>query len=183
MSAAKHDMRRIMGHFATGVCVVSTRREDGEPVATTVNAVTSVSLEPPLLLVCLAHDSETLAAVQESGRFAVNVLAESQREHSVRFAAKGQRARTGEVDFGEHQPGIPCLPGALATIACRVSAMHRGGDHMIVIGEALSTSSTEAEDAPLLFFRGSYSRLQHEHATTPQSRPGRRRVAVLERIG
>ena len=92
MSAPKHDMRTVMGHFATGVCVVSTRRGDGKPVATTVNAVTSVSLEPPLLLVCLAHDSETLAAVEESGRFAVNVLAESQREHSIRFAAKG-RAR------------------------------------------------------------------------------------------
>ena len=96
MSAPKHDMRTVMGHFATGVCVVSTRRGDGEPVATTVNAVTSVSLEPPLLLVCLAHNSETLAAVEESGRFAVNVLAESQREHSIRFAAKGsarERAR------------------------------------------------------------------------------------------
>jgi flavin reductase (DIM6/NTAB) family NADH-FMN oxidoreductase RutF len=183
VSAPKHDMRTVMGHFATGVCVVSTRRGDGEPVATTVNAVTSVSLEPPLLLVCLAHDSETLAAVEESGRFAVNVLAESQREHSIRFAAKGERAKTREVDFGEHQPGIPCLPGALATIACRVSAMHRGGDHMIVIGEALSSSSAEAEDTPLLFFRGSYSRLQRERTATPRGRPGRRRIAVLERIG
>jgi flavin reductase (DIM6/NTAB) family NADH-FMN oxidoreductase RutF len=183
VSAPKHDMRTVMGHFATGVCVVSTRRGDGEPVATTVNAVTSVSLEPPLLLVCLAHDSETLAAVEESGRFAVNVLAESQREHSIRFAAKGERTKTREVDFGEHQPGIPCLPGALATIACRVSAMHRGGDHMIVIGEALSSSSAEAEDTPLLFFRGSYSRLQRERTATPRGRPGRRRIAVLERIG
>jgi flavin reductase (DIM6/NTAB) family NADH-FMN oxidoreductase RutF len=183
VSAPKHDMRTVMGHFATGVCVVSTRRGDGKPVATTVNAVTSVSLEPPLLLVCLAHDSETLAAVEESGRFAVNVLAESQREHSIRFAAKGERANAREVDFGEHQPGIPCLPGALATIACRVSAMHRGGDHMIVIGEALSSSSAEAEDTPLVFFRGSYSHLQRERTTTLQHQPGRRRVAALRRIG
>ena len=183
MSAPKHDMRKVMGHFATGVCVVSTQRGDGEPVATTVNAVTSVSLEPPLLLVCLAHDSETLAAVEDSGLFAVNVLAESQREHSIRFAAKGERARTREVRFSEHHPGVPCLPGALATVACRVSAMHRGGDHMIVIGEALSTSSAEGEDAPLLFFRGGYSLLQRERPLAPRRRPGRRRVAVLERIG
>jgi flavin reductase (DIM6/NTAB) family NADH-FMN oxidoreductase RutF len=175
-------MRTVMGHFATGVCVVSTRRGDGAPVATTVNAVTSVSLEPPLLLVCLAHDSETLAAVEESGRFAVNVLAESQREHSIRFAAKGERANTREVDFGEHRPGVPCLPGALATIACRVSAMHRGGDHMIVIGEALATSSAEDEDEPLLFFRGSYSYLQRERTAAPRRRPRHSRVAVLERI-
>ncbi len=184
MSSPKHDMRTVMGHFATGVCVISTRRGEGEPVATTVNAVTSVSLEPPLLLVCLAHDSETLAAVEESGRFAVNVLAESQREHSIRFAAKGERARTREVEFSEHQPGIPSLPGALATIACRVHAMHRGGDHMIVVGEALSTSSSvEGEDEPLLFFRGSYSRLQRERGTTLQHQPGRRRAAALRRIG
>jgi len=160
MSAAKHDMRTVMGHFATGVCVVSTRASDGSAVGTTVNAVTSVSLEPPLLLVCLAHDSETLAAVRASSRFAVSILAESQQEHSNRFAAKGERARPREVDFSEHDPGLPCLPDALATLACRVSAIHRGGDHMIVIGEALSTSSAQADVAPLLFFRGSYSRLE-----------------------
>jgi flavin reductase (DIM6/NTAB) family NADH-FMN oxidoreductase RutF len=167
MSAAKHDMRTVMGHFATGVCIVSTRRGDGNPVGTTVNAVTSVSLEPPLLLVCLAHDSETLAAVRASSRFAVSILAEGQEEHSTRFAAKGQRARPREVDFSEHDlggrnVGLPCLPGALATIACRVSTIHRGGDHMIVIGEALSMSSAQDGVAPLLFFRGSYSRLEHK---------------------
>jgi flavin reductase (DIM6/NTAB) family NADH-FMN oxidoreductase RutF len=161
MSVAEHDMRTVMGHFATGVCVLSTRRGDGSPVGTTVNAVTSVSLEPPLLLVCLAHDSETLSAVRASSRFAVSILAEDQREHSTRFAAKGEQARAQEVEFGEHDPGLPCLPDALATLACRVSAIHRGGDHTIVIGEALSMSSAQDDLAPLLFFRGSYSRLQH----------------------
>jgi flavin reductase (DIM6/NTAB) family NADH-FMN oxidoreductase RutF len=159
MSAAKHDMRTVMGHFATGVCVVSTRRSDGSPVGTTVNAVTSVSLEPPLLLVCLAHESETLAAVTASSRFAVSILAEGQREHSDRFAAKGEHARSQEVEFSEHDPGLPCLPDALATLACRVSAIHRAGDHTIVIGEALSMSSASEDAAPLLFFRGSYTQL------------------------
>jgi flavin reductase (DIM6/NTAB) family NADH-FMN oxidoreductase RutF len=162
MSAAKHDMRTVMGHFATGVCVLSARREDGSPVGTTVNAVTSVSLEPPLLLVCLAHDSETLAAVKGSLRFAVSVLAESQQEHSDRFAAKGEAAQAQEVELIEHDTGVPCLPDALATLACRVSAMHSAGDHMIVIGEALSTSSAQEDLAPLLFFRGRYSRLAGE---------------------
>ena len=174
MSAAKHDMRTVMGHFATGVCVVSTRRGDGSPVGTTVNAVTSVSLEPPLLLVCLAHDSETLAAVQASSRFAVSILAEGQREHSDRFAAKGDEARAEEVEFSEHDLDVPCLPGALATIACRVSAIHEGGDHLIVIGEALSMSRVSEDVAPLLFFRGSYSRLERRRLT---------RVATLERVG
>jgi|HubBroStandDraft_2_1064218.scaffolds.fasta_scaffold00412_12 flavin reductase (DIM6/NTAB) family NADH-FMN oxidoreductase RutF len=183
MSAPKHDMRTVMGHFATGVCIVSARRNDGKPVGTTVNAVTSVSLEPPLLLVCLAHESETLSAVSTSSRFAVSILAESQREHSIRFAAKGEQAKPREVDFSEHHPGLPCLPDALATVACRVNAIHRGGDHMIVIGEALSMSSAERDDAPLLFFRGSYSRLERERLAVPKQPARRRRVAVLERIG
>ncbi len=148
-----------MGHFATGVCVISARRADGSPVATTVNAVTSVSLEPPLLLVCLARDSETLAAVMESSRFAVSILTEEQREHSVRFAAKGEQAHAEEVDFSEHDADVPCLEDALATIACRISAVHEGGDHMIVLAEALSMSSAGRDVAPLLFFRGSYTRL------------------------
>jgi flavin reductase (DIM6/NTAB) family NADH-FMN oxidoreductase RutF len=183
MSAAEHDMRTVMGHFATGVCVVSTRRGDGSPVGTTVNAVTSVSLDPPLLLVCLAHESETLAAVRWSSRFAVSILAEGQREHSSRFAAKGGQARAREVDFSEHAPGLPCLPGALATVACRVDAMHHAGDHTIVIGEALAMSSGERDDAPLLFFRGSYSRLERESPAAPEQPVRRRRVAALEHVG
>lgn len=189
MSVAKHDMRTVMGHFATGVCVVSTRRGDGNPVATTVNAVTSVSLEPPLLLVCLAHHSETLAAVRTASHFIVSILAEGQQAHSNRFAAKGEQARSHEVEFGEHHLGLPCLPDALATVACRVGTMHRAGDHTIVIGEALSMSSAPEEVAPLLFFRGSYSRLERARPVAPKrpaatKRPaGRRRVAVLEHLG
>jgi flavin reductase (DIM6/NTAB) family NADH-FMN oxidoreductase RutF len=175
--SAKHDMRTVMGHFATGVCVLSTRRGDGSPVGTTVNAVTSVSLEPPLLLVCLAHDSETLAAVSASSRFAVSVLAEHQREHSDRFAAKGEQARPREVDFSEHEPGLPYLPDALATLACRVDAIHRAGDHMIVIGEALSMSSAQEDLAPLLFFRGRYSRLErHPNLIKPIEKMREREV-------
>jgi 3-hydroxy-9,10-secoandrosta-1,3,5(10)-triene-9,17-dione monooxygenase reductase component len=159
VSAQGQDLRTVMGHFATGVCVISTRRGDGTPVGTTVNAVTSVSLDPPLLLVCLARDSETLAAVMGSSRFAVSILTEEQREHSVRFAAKGGQARPEEVEFSEHDAEVPCLADALATIACRVHAVHEGGDHMIVLGEALSMSSAEHDLAPLLFFRGTYTRL------------------------
>jgi flavin reductase (DIM6/NTAB) family NADH-FMN oxidoreductase RutF len=183
MSAAKHDMRAVMGHFATGVCVVSARDGEGDALATTVNAVTSVSLEPPLLLVCLAQDSETLAAVRARSHFAVSILAESQREHSIRFAAKGQSARPQDVEFSEHGHGVPCLPNALATLACHVSAIHDAGDHVIVVGEALSMSSADSDAAPLLFFRGSYSRLARERLAAPKRPSGRRRVAVMERVG
>ncbi|HTD08419.1 MAG TPA: flavin reductase family protein [Solirubrobacteraceae bacterium] len=183
MTIAKQDMRQVMSQFATGVCVVSTRRDDGTPVGTTVNAVSSVSLEPPLLLVCLAHDSETLAVVQARAHFTVSILAEGQQAHSHRFAAKGEQAQSHEVEFREHGSGPPCLPDALATVACRVSAMHHAGDHMIVIGEALSTSSAPTDVAPLLFFRGSYSRLERERPPALKRPARRRRVAVLERIG
>jgi 3,4-dihydroxy-2-butanone 4-phosphate synthase len=155
-AGAKHAMRTAMGHFATGVTVVTARRADGSPVGTTVNAVSSVSLRPPLLLACLATDSETLAALRDSSRFAVNMLASGQRHHSDRFAAKGDAARPHEVEFEEHALGVPVLPGSLATIACRVEAIHRAGDHEIVVGEALSISPASNGARPLLFFRGSY---------------------------
>jgi 3,4-dihydroxy-2-butanone 4-phosphate synthase len=163
-SPDRQQMREVMGHFATGVCVLASRREDGSPLATTVNAVTSVSLEPAMLLVCLAQDSETFAAVKRTGRFAVSILSERQREHSDRFAAKGEEARPQEVRFSEHDLGLPCLPDALASVACRVSAMHRAGDHTIVVGEVLSIASAQRAEEPLLFFRGSYTRLAQERS-------------------
>jgi flavin reductase (DIM6/NTAB) family NADH-FMN oxidoreductase RutF len=189
MSTAKHDMRTVMGHFATGVCVISTQRPDGSAVGTTANAVSSVSLEPPLLLVCLAHNSDTLAAIRTRSHFVVNVLAEHQRDHSTRFAAKGDGAKSHEVAFARHRKhDLPYLPGALATIACRVSDIHDSGDHAIVIGQALSMSSAAHDVAPLLFFRGGYASLAgvNERSGDPSAgsrRPvRRRRVAVLERL-
>jgi flavin reductase (DIM6/NTAB) family NADH-FMN oxidoreductase RutF len=177
MSVDRQAMRSVMGHFATGVCVISTSRAGGEPVATTANALTSLSLEPPLLLVCLAQDSETLAALAAHGHFAVNVLSEAQREHSARFAAKGVQARADEVEFAPHEPGVPCLPGALATIACRVHETHAAGDHTIVIGEALTISSAQDEPAPLLFFKGSYSSLAPQPPQAAAEPPAREQAA------
>lgn len=153
------EMRRAMSHFATGVGVITTRDRDGAPVGTTANAISSVSLEPPLLLVCLARDSLTLAALRASGRFAVNLLADDQRHHSVRFAAKGSDGFAGEVEFHEHEHGVPCLPGALATVSCRLDAVHVAGDHEIVIGEARAVTVADEDVSPLLFFRGSYGEL------------------------
>jgi 3,4-dihydroxy-2-butanone 4-phosphate synthase len=155
-------MRDVMGHFATGVSVVTARDATGVPVGTTANAVSSVSLDPPLLLACLARSSETLQAIRETGRFAVNILAADQRHHSDRFAMKGEATRTHEVDFDDHEHGVPVLPGALATIACEVEAIHPAGDHEIVIGDARHLHHREPGTEPLLFWRGSYSRLHLE---------------------
>ena len=155
-------MRNVMGHFATGVSVVTARGEGGAPVGTTANAVSSVSLDPPLLLACLARGSETLAAIRAEGRFAVNVLAADQRHHSDRFAAKGAAVRAHEVDFDDHEHGVPVLPGALATIACEVEAIYPAGDHEIVVGAAHHLEHREPTAPPLLFYRGSYSQLHIE---------------------
>jgi len=155
-------MRDVIGHFATGVTVVTARGSDGVPVGTTANAISSVSLRPPLLLACLAESSETLAAIRASGSFAVNVLGRHQRDHSDRFAAKGAEARAHEVAFDEHALGIPVLPCSLATIACEVEAIHPAGDHQIVIGLARSLERAGAGTEPLLFYRGAYSQLTLE---------------------
>jgi 3,4-dihydroxy-2-butanone 4-phosphate synthase len=155
-------MRDVMGHFATGVSVVTARDTSGSPRGATANAISSVSLEPPLLLVCLSDRSGTLAAIRADGRFAVNVLAAEQRHHSDRFARNGDLSRVHEVEFEDHPLGLPVLPGALATIACEVEAIHPAGDHEIVVGRARHLEHREPGAEPLLFYRGSYSQLHIE---------------------
>jgi 3,4-dihydroxy-2-butanone 4-phosphate synthase len=155
-------MRDVMGHFATGVTVVTARGEGGAPVGTTANAISSVSLDPPLLLACLARSSETLAAVRAEGRFAINILAAEQREHSDRFAKKGDAVGAHEVEFHDHDLGVPVLPGALATIACEVEAIYPAGDHEIVVGLAHHLEHRESGAKPLVFYRGAYSEIQIE---------------------
>jgi len=160
-------MRDVMGHFATGVSVVTARRVDMTPVGTTANALSSVSLRPPLLLVCLADDSETLAAVEATRRFALNVLSEGQRHHSERFAAKGTAAHAEEVGFEDHGSGVPIIPDAVAIAVCDVDAMHEAGDHKIVVGRVRAMSHTLDAQPPLLFYRGSYRRLWPEEDDLP----------------
>jgi 3,4-dihydroxy-2-butanone 4-phosphate synthase len=155
-------MRDVMGHFATGVSVVTARDGEGGPVGTTANAISSASLDPPLLLACLARSSETLAAIREDGRFAVNVLAAEQRHHSDRFAKKGSAVGVHEVDFEDHEHGVPVLPGALATIACTVESIYRAGDHDIVVGLARHLEHREPGAKPLLFYRGAYQEIHLE---------------------
>jgi flavin reductase (DIM6/NTAB) family NADH-FMN oxidoreductase RutF len=158
------ELRHAMGHFATGVTVVTSVGADGLPVATTANAVTSLSLDPPLLLVCFARGSQTLAAVRDHGAFAVNVLAAHQRELSANFARRGLAAVWDGV---RHRPGLtgsPRLHGVLATLECTVENRLPGGDHEIVVGRVLSVETSGAADCdagavPLLFWRGGYAAL------------------------
>jgi len=146
--------RDTMGRFSTGVCVVTALSPHG-PAGLTTNAVTSLSLEPPLLLVCFDNASRTLPIVLEAERFAVNVLRSDQRELAETFASKDLlpaekfEAVTHTVDHG-----VPVLDGALAWLACDLQATHPGGDHTIGVGAVTQADAQDGE--PLLFFRGAY---------------------------
>ncbi len=145
--------RSVMGHFATGVTVVTVATPDG-PVGMTANAVTSLSLEPVLLLVAFANDARTLPAVRDTGRFGVNVLAAGQADLARLFASKTpEREKFAGVAHTVHD-GIPVIEGVLAWVGCRLEQLIPGGDHTIGIG-AVEAAETGAGD-PLLWFRGSY---------------------------
>jgi 3-hydroxy-9,10-secoandrosta-1,3,5(10)-triene-9,17-dione monooxygenase reductase component len=147
--------RAAIGHFATGVCVVTCHGPDG-PAGLTTNAVTSLSLDPLLLLVCFDNDSRTLPAVREAGRFAVNVLREGQEDLAAVFASKRVAAEKFEAATHEIAHDVPVLDGALAWIACDLTELIPGGDHTIGIGAVTHAHAAPEGGAPLVFFRGAY---------------------------
>jgi flavin reductase (DIM6/NTAB) family NADH-FMN oxidoreductase RutF len=157
LSAA--DFRHAIGHFATGVTVVTSVGLDGEPVGTTANAVSSLSLDPPLILVCFDRSSQTLEAVRTHGAFAVNVLSAPQRELSANFARRGLAAVWDGVRHRPGPTGSPRLHGVLATLECTVEHRLPGGDHEIVIGRVRDVETGDTEAPPLLFWRGTYAAL------------------------
>lgn len=149
------EYRQIIGGFATGVTVV-TASHAGESFGMTANSVTSLSLEPCLLLVCFIRGSKTLIAVKEAGWFGVNILHAGQEQISNTFART-----TGTFDEVPHTVdphGVPILADSLGHVVCRVRSVTDGGDHEIVVGEVVDegTSTRGDDDSPLLFFRGKY---------------------------
>lgn len=152
-------MREALGHFATGVTVITSRGPDGAPVGTTASAVSSLSLSPPLLLVCLERVSQTLAAIRDHGAFAVNVLAEDQGTLSANFARRGDAASWEEVGHRHGLTGCPCLDDVLVVLECRLERCLDGGDHEIVVGRLVSVERKLEHLGPLLHFRGNYASL------------------------
>jgi 3-hydroxy-9,10-secoandrosta-1,3,5(10)-triene-9,17-dione monooxygenase reductase component len=150
------EFRRAVGHFATGVTVVTSIGPDGQPVGTTANAVSSLSLDPPLILVCFDRASLTLEAIRHHGAFVVNVLAAPQQELSANFARRGVEAAWESVEHRPGPTGSPRLEGVLATLECTVEHSLPGGDHEIVIGRLRYAGTSPGDAAPLLFWRGSY---------------------------
>ena len=150
---ASEEFRRACGRFATGVTIASVLDSQGAPHGLTVSSFTSVSLNPPLILICLGHRVSAIHHFRTATHFGINVLAEDQRALSERFARKGQ----GRFDGLAWQPGVngvPLLPGVLAAIECAVHRIVPMGDHDILVGEMVHMQVNDGE--PLLHFRGSY---------------------------
>jgi len=146
--------REVMGCFASGVAVVTAAGPDG-PAGLTTNAVTSVSLDPPLILVCFDNASRTLPVVRDSGRYAVNVLRAGQEELARVFASKRVARAKFEAVTHTVAHGVPVLDDALAWIACQVEALHPAGDHTIGIGRVIELGAA-SDGEPLAFFAGRY---------------------------
>jgi len=160
-SISGEELRHALGHFTTGVTVVTTMSADGEPVGTTASAVSALSLDPPLVLVCLARSSETLTEIAERGHFAVNVLSDGQRHLSDNFARRGDGAVWSDVVHRADGAGLgsPHLDGALAVLDCELAERVEGGDHEIVVGRIHELQVGAGELRPLVHFRGAYAAL------------------------
>jgi len=150
------EFRRALGHFATGVTVITVEREPGHVHGMTANSFASVSLDPPLISVCVDHRARLLPLLKEKQRFGVNVLKQNQQALSEFFAGIEQddsvRKRLG-ISF-EWQEKIPLLENVLCQLFCKLSGLHVAGDHTIVIAEVELAKLFEGE--PLLFYRGQY---------------------------
>lgn len=149
----KEKFRRVMGCFATGVTVVATRRPDGEPVGLTVNAFTSVSLDPPLILICIHRNANAHHHLLQAGHFGMSFLEADQGELAVRFSMADADDRFRDMAVVDGPLGSPLIQGALAWMECRVREAHSGGDHSIIVAEVDDCEAGEGD--PLLFFRGS----------------------------
>jgi flavin reductase (DIM6/NTAB) family NADH-FMN oxidoreductase RutF len=147
------EFRKACGRFATGVTIATVVDSRGTPHGLTVSSFTSVSLRPPLVLICLGHHATVLDVFRYTRYFGINVLAESQRDLSERFARKGADRFDG-VPWNPGETGVPLIPGSLATMELQVHQRFISGDHDIFVGEMLH--SHVAEGKPLLYFASRY---------------------------
>ncbi|HVE67674.1 MAG TPA: flavin reductase family protein [Solirubrobacteraceae bacterium] len=169
--ADRQRFRAVMGHFATGVAVVTARDARGA-VGMTTNALTSLSLDPLLLLVCFDNAARTLGVVRDTGRFGVNVLRLGQERLAGRFASKlPLEEKFGDVAHRDEH-GVPVLDGALAWVACDLRELLPGGDHTIGIGEVAALGHDDGR--PLVWYHGAYTTVTDRWTESPPGSPGPR---------
>lgn len=169
MEVGPERFRKVMGHFVTGVTVVTTLDDAGRPVGITVNSLSSVSLEPPLVVVALDRRRFITPIVHEAARFAVSILSEAQQAVSDCFA--GAPVSPGREDFcgvawTPGSSGLPILDGAIASLECTVTGSHPVGDHDLFIGRVDDLTNEEHHPQPLLYYRRRYLRVDRA-ATLP----------------
>jgi flavin reductase (DIM6/NTAB) family NADH-FMN oxidoreductase RutF len=150
------DFRKVLGHFASGVTIITTCDGDARPTGLTASAFTSVSLDPPLVLICVDHKSQSHPTIKERGCFAVNILSAHQQEISRRFASSRLDKFEG-VAHAISDLKLPLIEGAIAHLECTTVSVHVEGDHTIFVGRVERARMDAGE--PLLYFRGQYDRL------------------------
>ncbi len=155
MTIDSREFRQTLGHFATGITVVTTQ-VDQQLFGFTANAFASVSLDPPLVLVCVTNTSNSIGAITASGMFCVNVLTADQSDLARCFANSSPEkyAQFCGATYRTAVTGAPVLDGALAWVDCRLSASYPGGDHQIIVGEVVHLGTSSG--SPLLYYRGNF---------------------------
>jgi flavin reductase (DIM6/NTAB) family NADH-FMN oxidoreductase RutF len=148
--------RQLLGRFATGVTILTVVTPEGRPIGMTANSVASVSLQPPLLSVCIDRQAEMHDVITQADRFVVNVLSSRQETLARRFADKHVDRFDG-VGYHLSPDGLIMLEGALAHIECHRHAQYQAGDHTIVVGRVVGGETGDGR--PLLFYRGGYAAL------------------------
>lgn len=162
MSVDREQFVRLMSRFASGVTVVTTR-SDSEPHGLTVSAFASVSLDPPMVLICIGNDTRSRAALDEAHAYTVNILSTRQRRLSDRFARSqlSMEKRLEGVDYDTTESGGILFEDSLAWFECRQVERIEGGDHTIYLGEVVAGEVTDGAD-PLLYYTGEYGRFTPE---------------------
>ena len=159
--------RRTLGHLTTGVTIITTRTETGIH-GMTANAVVSVSLNPPLILICLDRRARMLGFIEDSGRFGINILRETQSPVSRYFARSWRSPQPPEHRF-EEWAGVPYLAGSLGGLSCRVTQQVDGGDHVVMLARVIGLRLDDPPGDPLLYYRGKYAALTERVAGPAES--------------
>ncbi len=158
MNPTARAFRDVMGSFATGVTIVTTKWEE-EYFGLTVNSFASVSLDPLLIVVCISRAARSHDAILRAERYAVNILAASQRKLSERFARDAEKHRFRDLLLREGKTGSPLICDTLGYLDARVRDVHEGGDHTLFVGEVVDLGKIRENRKPLLFYRGKYTAL------------------------
>ena len=150
--------REVLGHYPTGVTVVTGLAPGGQPVGLAIGSFTSVSLDPPLVSFCPDASSSSWPSIKDAGAFCVNVLADDQQDVCGTFAGKSDDKFADVKWTPSELTGAPRIHGSVAWIDCEIVAEHEAGDHWIVVGRVIDLDVDRPDVGPLLFFKGGYGR-------------------------